>query len=289
MRMAEDRELLTEGRPEEYEGRQGYQSRFLGHEFAVEMPKVVRDNEDILVFPTEGNSKETVLRYQNYSVVMNKARRMCFFSAVNIDGNLSRRTKRTNWLLDPRIPRSYQIIGECYGNAPKFSRGHMTRREDPAWGSRDEAHLGNADSMHVTNAVPQMQAFNAGIWLGLEDYALENARADDMKICVITGPLLHKDDPIRYGVKIPLQFWKVIAFIHDGTGKLSMTGYSISQSNFLTESEFVFGAYETHQRSLPWIEQSAGISFGALSEQDHFGEQESVAGRPLEHPAEIHW
>ena len=65
---------------------------------------------------------------------------------------------------------------ECYGNPPKFSRGHMTRREDPVWGKPDEAALGNADSMHVTNVTPQMQSFNAPIWLGLEDYALQHAR-----------------------------------------------------------------------------------------------------------------
>ena len=42
--------------------------------------------------------------------------------------------------------------------------------------------------MHVTNATPQMQAFNAPIWLALEDYALQHAREDDMKISVFTGP-----------------------------------------------------------------------------------------------------
>ena len=36
--------------------------------------------------------------------------------------------------------------------------------------------------MHVTNTVPQMQAFNSPIWLALEDYALGHAKEDDMKI-----------------------------------------------------------------------------------------------------------
>ena len=79
-------------------------------------------------------------------------------------------------------------MNECYGNPPKFSRGHMTRREDPGWGDEETAKRGNEDSMHVTNATPQMQAFNAPIWLALEDYALQHAREDDMKISVFTGP-----------------------------------------------------------------------------------------------------
>jgi endonuclease G len=52
----------------------------------------------------------------------------------------------------------------------------MTRREDPVWGEPEEAALGNNDSMHVTNTVPQMQPFNGGIWLALESYALDHAR-----------------------------------------------------------------------------------------------------------------
>jgi endonuclease G len=60
-----------------------------------------------------------------------------------------------------------------------------------------------------------MQPFNAPVWLELEDYALENARQDSMRISVITGPIFAADDPVRDGVKIPLEFYKVIAFIHD--------------------------------------------------------------------------
>ena len=82
----------------------------------------------------------------------------------------------------------------------------MTRREDPVWGDVDTAELGNADSMCVTNTTPQMQAFNSPIWLALEDYALDHARSDAMRISVFTGPYFAEDDPTRYGVRIPLRF-----------------------------------------------------------------------------------
>jgi endonuclease G len=130
--------------------------------------------------------------------------------------------------------------------------------------------------MHVTNVVPQMQSFNAGIWLGLEDYALDHARQDDMKISVFTGPILRSNDPVRHGVKIPRSFWKVIAFKHDQTGELCATGYSLSQEDFLREEEFVFGQHKTTQRALSWIEQQAGVSFGSLTALDRFGEEEGV-------------
>jgi DNA/RNA endonuclease G (NUC1) len=91
----------------------------------------------------------------------------------------------------------------------------MTRREDPVWGTENAKMRGNADSMPVTNATPQMQSFNAPVWLALEDHALKHAQEDKMRISVFTGPILKSTDPVKFGVKVPVEFWKVIAFIHD--------------------------------------------------------------------------
>jgi endonuclease G len=261
---------------EDYRDREGYQSDFLGDgKMAVDLPAVDRDANDILDFQFNGKT-DTELRYEHYSVVMSRSRRMCFFSAVNIDGNLSKKSARVGWKWDPRIPKTQQIMNECYGSPPKFSRGHMTRREDPGWGKTAQtAKRGNEVSMHVTNTTPQMQAFNAPIWLALEDYALGHAKEDDMKISVFTGPYFDDNDPEMYGVRIPLAFWKVIAFIHDETGKLCATGYEMNQEKTLQpEEEFVFGAFTSPQLkiatqvSIRSIEARSGISFGKLASVD---------------------
>ena len=265
-----DEILTTESRVEDYANRDGYDSAFLGDGFEVPLPKLTSNRDDRVTFELDGKSL-TILDYRHFSVVMSRRRRMCRFSACNIDGKNSKRKRRTGWRTDPRIPAELQIIKECYGNAPKFSRGHMTRREDPVWGSDSDASEGNDDSMHVTNAVPQMQSFNGGIWLRLEDYALDHAREDDMRISVFTGPFLGRNDPYRFGVKIPITFWKVIAFIHDQTGKLSATGYTMTQKSFLQEEEFVFGQHETHQRPIAEIERRAGITFLQLRCFDPLG------------------
>lgn len=257
--------FITEGVPGEYTRRSGYRADFLGDGNDVPLPEAgPEQRDDVLRFDRE---RENVLRYEHFSVVMCRSRRMCFFSAVNIDGTRTKRNvPRVGWRTDPRISARAQIKGECYGSAPRFSRGHMTRREDPVWG--DTAELGNADSMHVTNAVPQMQPFNAGIWLDLEDYALDHARRDSMRISVFTGPYLRGNDPVRFGVQIPVRFWKVIAFIHDETGALSATGYSLSQQDFLREEEFVFGRHRTAQVPISSIESESGLSFGNLAQHD---------------------
>lgn len=269
---------------EDYRDREGYQADFLGDKkLSVNLPSVARDSDDVLEFEFNGETL-TELRYEHYSVVMSRSRRMCFFSAVNIDGKLSRKSPRVAWKWDPRIPKAQQIMNECYGNPPKFSRGHMTRREDPGWGNEATAKRGNEDSMHVTNTTPQMQAFNAPIWLALEDYALGHAREDDMKISVFTGAYFDDSDPEMYGVRIPVAFWKIIAFIHDETGKLCATGYEMSQDSTLPEEEFVFGAFRSAQLkvatqvSIRSIEQRSGISFGPLASVDPLaGRDEGLA------------
>ena len=276
-------DVFVEGVPADYIGRTGYDPRFVGVE--VPLPQV-RNAADVLTFPWNG-AQESELKYQHFSVVMSRSRRLCIFSAGNIDGTTPRRLKRPSWRLDARIPVIQQIKDECYGSEPKFSRGHMTRREDPIWGEPEEAALGNSDSMHVTNTVPQMQPFNGGVWLALESYALENARSDDMRISVFTGPFLMPDDPIRDGVRIPVSFWKVIVFIHDETRELCATGYTMSQEEFLRDDEFVFGKHKTSQTRIANIEQRAGLSFGSLTELDPFDGDEEGVGALLTDPAQI--
>jgi endonuclease G len=272
---APEREPVLEGTVADYADREGYDPEFLGEDNDVPLPKKVKRPRDLLTFPV-GSRRSSELRYTHFSVAMSRKRKLCVYSAVNIDGTDSRAATRRNWRFDPRIPRDAQTEGEVYGNEPQFSRGHMTRREDPIWGPADVALLGNWDSMHVTNAVPQMQPFNAGIWLGLEDYALEHAREDDMRISVLTGPVLHDDDPVKFGVQIPLEFWKLIAFVHDETGELTATGYLMSQASFLEPEEFVFGRHETYQVPITTIEAKAGLSFGALSDRDPLRGQEEA-------------
>jgi endonuclease G len=277
----DDVETEATAKAADYADRAGYEAEFLGEDFVVDLPEVVKAKADVLTFGDGGQ----VLDYEHFSVVYNERRRMCFFSACNINGARSKSSKRTPWRYDPRIPKELQIMKECYGSSPKFSRGHMTRREDPAWGTPRSIQRGADDSMHVTNVAPQMQSFNAPIWLALEDYALQHAREDSMSVSVFTGPYFTKNDPTMYGVRIPLKFWKVIAFIHDETGELCATGYEMSQQNNLEEEEFVFGQFRSPQLNtltqvaLSTIESRAGLSFHGLTDFDPFG-QEGIEEAP---------
>lgn len=274
--------------PESYNDREGFKTDFLGKKFIVELPEVVGSKNDVLKFKI-GNKSLSELKYHHFSVVMSKKRRMCYFSACNIDGKLSKRgIARSPWKYDGRLLNSEQIKDECYGNSPKFSRGHMTRKEDPIWGEMEMAKAAAADTFHVTNATPQMQLFNAPTWLALENYALENSRQDEMKISVITGPIFSSEDPIKYKIKIPVEFFKIIVFIHDKTRKLCATGYTVSQEDYFKKEEFVFGQFETYQVSIKSIENRTGISFGNLSSVDPFkGKREEAVASPISRVEDI--
>lgn len=258
---------------ESYSDRDGYDPNFLGEDpRAVALPDMERFRGEVALRKDDGGA---VLDYRHFSVIFHRRRRLPILSAVNIDGKREQSgVPRTNiWKCDPRIDVGLQILEECYGPSDDgyFSRGHMTRREDPNWGSIADATQADADTFHATNAAPQAQSFNSPIWLGLENYLLRNAHSDDMKISVMTGPVFSDDDMEMFGVAIPQRFWKVVAFVHDETKRLTVTGYMTSQAiqvRDLREPQFVFGKYKDWQVPLSSITSNSGVDFSHLDRFD---------------------
>ncbi|CAN5298369.1 hypothetical protein BH10ACI1_BH10ACI1_11540 [soil metagenome] len=255
----------------DYKNRPGYQANFLGTgNKQVNLPllsQIMKADAAINQMDNANNSFE--LKYHHYSVVMNKVRRLAFFTAVNIDGNKSKSPRRENdrWFYDPRLKKEEQCGNELYENN-SLDRGHLVRRLDPAWGDDDQmVKVANDDTFHWANCSPQHKDFNQSqtLWAGLEDYILNNANNKDFKVSVFTGPVFANDDAVYRGVKIPKQFWKVAVMINSDN-KLSATAYIVSQKDLVAnlEAEFVFGKYKTFQVSIETIEQLTGLDFGSL-------------------------
>lgn len=258
---------------ESYDDREGYDAAFIDPQRPVGLPVLGPALQRDAVTYTRRGAKTHVLPYTHFSTAVSRSRRLPIFSACNIDGANLRSVPRSDvWKVDPRIPEQYQILREAYGAEQKgyFSRGHMTRRQDPNWGGKKAAAQAEADTFHATNAAPQVQFFNGGLWGRIEDYILENADTDNMRICVFTGPVFAKDDPVVHGVQIPVRFWKIVAFVHDETGQLAACGYLASQARAIAELRpaFVFGDVEHQQRPLAAIEALAGLTFPELAERD---------------------
>lgn len=273
----------------DYSTRRGYDAAFLGAGWPVPLPAlspalsaaaaVNRDAAD--------EASRHVLPYHHYSVVMNAERRLAFFTAVNIDGAAARRPRRETdrWFIDPRIEREAQAGNEVYADNP-LDRGHLVRRLDPAWGPDDTvAKVANDDTFHFTNCAPQHQGFNreATTWAGLEDYILENTDREDVRVSVFTGPVFRHDDAPYRRIRLPQQFWKVVAFLRED-GSLSATAYLLSQAHLidgLAEEAFAFGAYRTFQVPVARVGELTGLDFGALPAADPLAApSEEEAARP---------
>jgi len=204
---------------------------------------------------------------------------------VNVEGAKRKKVARSDlWKCDPRVDSKWQLLTDgIYGRAGDglFSRGHMTRREDPNWGTLNEAKRADDDTFHVTNACPQYQSFNAPIWLGLEDYILRNAQDDSMRVNVFTGPVFDDEDP-EYApkgvppIKVPLKFWKVVAFRHDDTKQLASAAYIASQASVMPRKNmkpaFVFGEYEEFQLTVAEVQDICQLGFGVLEQVDVLGQ-----------------
>jgi endonuclease G len=261
----------------DYGGRRGYDPEFLGADAHVPLPAL---SDELAALASVNRSATTepayVLPYHHFSAVLNRERRLAFFTAVNIDGNTSMRLKREKdrWFLDPRVPVEDQTGEDAYRDNP-LDRGHLVRRLDPAWGgSRDEAKRSNDDTFHFTNCSPQHEDFNQNqtTWAGLEDYILENADNRDLKVTVFTGPVFAEDDEQFAGVQLPRQFWKVAVMVKE-SGELSATGYLLSQEELISGLEvepeaFSYGAYKTFQVTVRRIEELTGLSLGSLRDFD---------------------
>ncbi|MEJ7608880.1 MAG: DNA/RNA non-specific endonuclease, partial [Bryobacteraceae bacterium] len=209
---------------------------------------------------------------------MNSERRFAFYTACNIDGLNSINVRRTNdnWLLDPRIDESHQVGNELYFKND-LDRGHLVRRLDPVWGI--DAERANNDTFFYTNASPQHARLNQGNWNALEDYVLNNTNAHDLRVNVYTGPIFADDDPEYRDVLLPQRFWKVVCVVNGDTGKLHATGYMLSQSDLLTDIEFVFGQFRTYQVPIAVVEAVAGLDFGKLESVDPVRSQKGFRER----------
>jgi len=274
----------------DYSNRKGYAEDFLGSgQRSVSLPELSAElAAKASVRADAGDGANHVLAYDHFSIVMSKERKLAFFTAVNIDGALERRVKRDpdKWAFDPRIATEDQI-GEAVYIDNDLDRGHLVRRLDPAWGESDTAaKKANDDTFHFTNCSPQHADFNRGatLWAGLEDYILDHADNENFKVSVFSGPVLANDDDDYRGVKLPRQFWKVVVMAKT-PGLLSATAYLLSQESLIAGLEealvdFSYGAYETFQVHVKYVERLTGLAFGSLVDFDPLGAQEVAAAKP---------
>ncbi|WP_406473446.1 DNA/RNA non-specific endonuclease [Streptomyces platensis] len=248
--------------------RAGYDEHFLGVPVPVPMPG--RPEVATVALP-----------YTHFTVVLRPDRRMAVATAVCIDGRrlLDHVPRESSWQFDPRLDKAHQAGPDVYRDN-SLDKGHLVRRLDPVWGTAAEAEQASEDTFHYTNAAPQADVFNQDkqLWQELENHLLDHAAGPDRKLAVLTGPVLHDSDPPYRGVQVPLRFWKVAAFLRDGT--LAATGYVLDQSPDLPrDAERALagaqagappplGAFRTYQVPVKDVAELTSLDLGPLPDAD---------------------
>ena len=268
---------------QDYSDRPGYDPNFLDT-LKVPLPAIsdAMQQDTATVRPdARKNGDPFELAYYHYSVYMNKRRRTAWFSAANVDGDhrpqIGKR-QGDRWYQDTRILKTEQLGQDAFEHG--IDRGHLTRREDTAWGDDVEsATAANNDTFHFTNCSLQASPFNRGKdrWQGLEQFLLEqHAKKERRRMMVITGPLFSSNDPVykndrmNYSVRCPLQFWKVCVLIRQDDTPAA-TGFVLGQEDI---------------QSLPGFEEAFDVAADANQNcrprETHWARFRSLAGfRPF--------
>ena len=271
---------------QDYGNRSGYKAKFIpGIELALPDLNASLLRQLAPLRAEEPAAAAGELKYEHFSIKMNKGKRIAIFTATNIDGptylEVDRGTGQVRdaegetWYKDPRISASFFLDQTFYSAwSTYFDRGHLTRRTDPTWGTNEEAERANADTYHFTNCSPQHFRFNesAKFWQGAERYVLENGllAADSLKrISVFQGPLFDSQiDLWSDDVQIPSSFFKVVVW--KGANGLKAVGLIVDQLSLLSEARKSLGPprdlpsvnVSQWRVSIPQIEKRSGLDFG---------------------------
>jgi endonuclease G len=239
------------------------------------------------------------LDYLHFSVVLDTARRLARVTGVNLDGSALLDLERgDDWRLDERIPADWQAGPEIYA-ANDLDRGHLVRRRDPVWGSPEVAARANADTFRYPNAAPQASEFNQSkeLWLGLEDHVLEHARVHKQRLSVFTAPVLAAGDPPYRGIRVPLRFWKIVAW--RSGDELAAAAFVVDQAPLVDTSELQqpvsvpgeappLGPFRTFQVPVSDVAALTGLAMPELVDADVLPPTIAAAGwRRLESSAQI--
>jgi endonuclease G, mitochondrial len=287
-------------RESDFTNAKGFNENFLGDAHVVSLPDMAPELLSAAAPLKDGNGH--ILKYDNFSVVMNARRRMAFYAAWNIQGkDLFDPGSRPKWSYDPRMEDRFQPHDDIF--SMQLNRGHIVRRKDVAWGPNGgRAH---AHTFNLPNVLPQIHEFNDQEWGDLEDHILNTAAGDDLRVSVFAGPVFSAEDPFYDDLKrgtrgrrrrdgptstmrIPLVNWKIVAWVSDGD--LKAAGFLRDQSAELEDAgplEVDFGGAEQEQALISEISERTGLSFPGLAEVDTLAASGIFGRRPLGRPGDI--
>jgi len=295
--LSEKRSVYTD-----YSDRKGYDPNFL--EERIALPEIPEELLKKLAKLKDSDSYE--LKYTHFSIFFSAKRNLPYFSAVNLNGKVYMQLKedfpdfddraKDKWILDHRLLDENLQMPTKFYDGNDFDLGHLVRRLDPVWGSSVKAAMvANDDTFHRTNITPQHKKYNRyGVWSNLENFALEKAKEDMLRMSIFAGPVFREDDKDFTSndctLKIPKEYWKIIVMKKKEDNKMSATGFILTQENLITnmfsamfrmfkgKSDSYLEKVRTYQLPISRIENRTGLKFN-LTEYDPMAAKTGIQDR----------
>ena len=247
----------------------GFDPEFLPGQ-RVELPAPANAAVEKDLAPTK--AAETVRNYTHFSLAMSASRRFCRWVAWNIDGNGLQQLSRTGlqFVVDKEYEAKYQVDDDLYRNN-RLDRGHIARRADLLWGTREEAEQANRDSFFFTNITPQVDDFNQssahGLWGEAENAIYEEVDVDDLRVSVVGGPIFKDTDFPYRETLVPRSFWKIVAYVEEEA--LKAKGYVLTQDDLESKLPSLgLEQFKLFQVPVGQVSELTALDFGDLAQAD---------------------
>lgn len=158
-----------------------------------------------------------IVRHEGYTLCYREKFEQAEWVAYTLDAEKLRKNaaRKNNFREDPDV-KTYSAQLQDYRHSG-YDRGHLAPAADMAY-----SESAMSESFFMSNISPQAHAFNAGIWLRLEEY-VRTLASENEKIFVATGPLFEKDFYETIGlnrVAVPEFFYKAILTLKKGEFKM---------------------------------------------------------------------
>lgn len=148
----------------------------------------------------------TELCRKGYAVIHDNDRKIPFLTFEHLTPETIGRgqSERTRFKADRDLPPQFRSTPKDYENTPLYDRGHLANAQNAG---DDEAM---ADTMLMSNIVPQVYTMNRGSWKVLETQIAKAVRRGT-ELYVITGVLTNKShEQVGHGVVVPTHLFKVV-------------------------------------------------------------------------------
>jgi endonuclease G, mitochondrial len=251
-----------------------YDDQFLG--ITLPLPAVLPGRSASIVHSSE-LTNEVLAEYPNYAVITDAERRAPAYVVALLNRPLLKPTSRTDsWRVDSRIGAEFQLDNAYYARN-EWDRGHMARRASAGWGETTREAQKAADAtFYYSNACLQHENVNQDEWLALEDWVQDLAIAKDGKTVVFAGPVYGSAPRViipdgRAPGEIPAAFFKVVAFINNGTedaaerDRLDVRAFLMFQDEAAIEVKDKQGRlifeFQHYQTTIREIESLTGLGF----------------------------